>query len=83
MSKWFESNFASYAKTALLEAQKRIDSVLDIKEEEIINDTLKKTNQQTPEITSSPSSPSPQPQPQPPLTAWKSATPKGAAMMIV
>ena len=37
MSKWFESkNLANYAKTALLEAQKRIDQVLDIKEEDIL-----------------------------------------------
>lgn len=38
MSKWFESgNLANYAKTALLQAQKRIDQVLDIKEEDIIS----------------------------------------------
>jgi hypothetical protein len=37
MNKWFESkNIASYAKTALLQAQKTIDQVLDIKEEEIL-----------------------------------------------
>lgn len=37
MSKWFESkNLANYAKTALLQAQKQIDKVLDIKEEEIL-----------------------------------------------
>ena len=37
MSKWFESkNLANYAKTALLQAQKRIDQVLDIKEDEIL-----------------------------------------------
>jgi len=36
MNKWFESkSFASYAKTALMQAQKTIDQVLDIKEEEI------------------------------------------------
>jgi hypothetical protein len=35
MNKWFESNnLASYAKTALIEAQKRIDKVLDINEAE-------------------------------------------------
>lgn len=38
MNKWFETNnLASYAKTALAQAQKKIDQVLDIKEEEIIN----------------------------------------------
>jgi trimeric autotransporter adhesin len=37
MNKWFESkNIANYAKTALLQAQKKIDQVLDIKEDEII-----------------------------------------------
>ena len=37
MSKWFDkANFASYAKTALLQAQKKIDQVLDIKEDDII-----------------------------------------------
>ena len=43
MSKWFESaNLASYAKTALLQAQKRIDQVLDIKEDEILANNLTK-----------------------------------------
>lgn len=55
MSKWFESkNLANYAKTALLQAQKQIDKVLDIKEEEILakqtalkqNEELKQPNQQ-------------------------------------
>ena len=37
MNKWFESkNIANYAKTALLQAQKKIDQVLDIKEDDII-----------------------------------------------
>jgi hypothetical protein len=37
MNKWFESNnLASYAKTALAQAQKKIDQVLDIKEEDIV-----------------------------------------------
>ena len=41
MNKWFESkNLANYAKTALLQAQKKIDQVLDIKEDEIIANTL-------------------------------------------
>jgi hypothetical protein len=35
MNKWFDKNLANYAKSALLEAQKRIDQVLDIKEDEI------------------------------------------------
>jgi hypothetical protein len=40
MNKWFESkNIANYAKTALLQAQKRIDQVLDIKEDEILGNT--------------------------------------------
>jgi hypothetical protein len=37
MNKWFDKNLANYAKSALLEAQKRIDQVLDIKEDEIIS----------------------------------------------
>ena len=38
MNKWFESkNLANYAKTAFLQAQKKIDQVLDIKEEEIVS----------------------------------------------
>jgi hypothetical protein len=37
MNKWFDkTNLASYAKTALLQAQKKIDQVLDIKEDEIL-----------------------------------------------
>ena len=40
MNKWFESkNIANYAKTALLQAQKKIDQVLDIKEDEILAST--------------------------------------------
>lgn len=40
MNKWFESkNIANYAKTALLQAQKKIDQVLDIKEDEILANT--------------------------------------------
>ena len=40
MNKWFESkNIANYAKTALLQAQKKIDQVLDIKEDEILAKT--------------------------------------------
>jgi hypothetical protein len=40
MNKWFESkNFANYAKTALIQAQKKIDQVLDIKEEDIVGQT--------------------------------------------
>lgn len=61
MNKWFETtNFANYAKTALKEAQKRIDQVLDIKEEDIINNVLTQpsslqqpvTNKQTTSISS-------------------------------
>ena len=45
MSKWFESaNLANYAKTALLQAQKQIDKVLDIKEDEIIGKIQTTTN---------------------------------------
>ena len=37
MNKWFDkTNLASYAKTALLQAQKKIDQVLDIKEDDIL-----------------------------------------------
>lgn len=37
MNKWFETkNFSNYAKTALIQAQKKIDKVLDIKEEDIL-----------------------------------------------
>ena len=38
MNKWFDSkNISGFAKTALSQAQKRIDQVLDIKEEDILN----------------------------------------------
>ncbi|RNA32793.1 TATA element modulatory factor isoform X1, partial [Brachionus plicatilis] len=38
MNRWFEAkNFGNYAKTALIQAQKKIDQVLDIKEDEILS----------------------------------------------
>jgi hypothetical protein len=46
MNKWFESkSFASYAKTALMQAQKTIDQVLDIKEEETVAQSVSSTTQ--------------------------------------
>ena len=47
MSKWFDkTNLASYAKTALLQAQKKIDQVLDIKEDDILRGIKAQEQQQ-------------------------------------
>lgn len=44
MNKWFETkNFSNYAKTALIQAQKKIDKVLDIKEEDILSQSGQST----------------------------------------
>ncbi|CAF0737533.1 unnamed protein product [Brachionus calyciflorus] len=52
MNRWFEAkNLSNYAKSALVQAQKKIDQVLDIKEEDIIA-------QSTTQITKSEPAPS-------------------------